>query len=158
MRKRSLTALWLACLATLVLVPASRAQSRDIAVVVNPNNPVTNVSVSDVRKLFTGEKRNWPGGVPVRLILRIPGSREHEALLRLLGLGEGEYKQYWAAQMFRGEAESGSVTAPSLGIAKEAAIALPGAVTLVDVQDLKPGMKVIRVNGRLPGEPGYPLH
>jgi hypothetical protein len=41
---------------------------------------------------------------------------------------------------------------------KEALAAFPGAVALVDFQDVKPGMKVVRVDGRLPGDAGYPLN
>jgi hypothetical protein len=29
---------------------------------------------------------------------------------------------------------------------------------LVDAQDVKPGMKVVRLEGHMPGEAGYPLH
>jgi hypothetical protein len=41
---------------------------------------------------------------------------------------------------------------------KEAVGLFPGGIALVDVQDLKPGMniKVIKVEGHMPGEPGYP--
>jgi hypothetical protein len=40
---------------------------------------------------------------------------------------------------------------------REAVIAYPGAVALVDLQDVKTGMKVLRVEGRMPGEAGYAL-
>jgi hypothetical protein len=33
--------------------------------------------------------------------------------------------------------------------------ACPGATILVAAQDAKPGIKVVKVNGRLPGEAGY---
>lgn len=33
-----------------------------------------------------------------------------------------------------------------------------GAITLIDVQDVKPGIKIIKVEGHMPGEPGYALH
>jgi len=33
-----------------------------------------------------------------------------------------------------------------------------GAITLIDVQDVKPGIKIIEVEGHMPGEPGYALH
>jgi hypothetical protein len=43
---------------------------------------------------------------------------------------------------------------------KEAAAVLPGAISLLDARDIKTNMilKVIKVDGHLPGEPGYPLH
>jgi hypothetical protein len=41
---------------------------------------------------------------------------------------------------------------------KEAIALYSGAISLVDVSDLKPGMKVVKLDGHLPSEPGYPLH
>jgi hypothetical protein len=73
-------------------------------------------------------------------------------------MSEGEYKQYWISQVFRGEAQAQPLALPSNGMQKEAVAAFPGGIALMDAQDVKPGMKVVRVNGRLPGETGYPLH
>lgn len=79
-------------------------------------------------------------------------------MLRLLGMKESEYKQYWSAQTFRGEAESEPFTAPSLGMMLEATKVFPGAIAMIDAKEVKPGMKVIKVDGHMPDEPGYPLH
>ena len=78
-------------------------------------------------------------------------------MLRLLGMSESEYKQYWTAQVFRGDADAEPV--PSFGMAKEATKVFPGAIALVEAQEVKLGMniKLIKVEGHLPGEPGYPL-
>jgi hypothetical protein len=45
----------------------------------------------------------------------------------------------------------------SNGMQKEAVALYPGAVALMNSQDVKPGMKVVRVDGHMPGEAGYPL-
>ena len=47
---------------------------------------------------------------------------------------------------------------PSIGMQKEAIKLYPGAITLVNVAEVKPGMKVLKVDGMLPGTPGYPIH
>ena len=133
-------------------------QRVDVAVVINPNNPVASVTNSELRKIFAGEKRSWDRGIRIKLIVRLPGCRERLALLKLLGMSESEYKQYWAAQVFRGEADSEPFAAPSVGMQKEAMKIFPGAISLVDAPDVKPGMKVLKVDGLLPGAPGYPLH
>jgi hypothetical protein len=79
-------------------------------------------------------------------------------LLKFLNQSESEYKQYWTAQVVRGEADAEVFVSPSLGMVIEAVRVLPGAIGLVSVGDLKPGVKVIKVDGLLPGAPGYPLH
>ena len=142
-----------------LLSPPAIGQNTDMAVIVNSNNAVTNLSLVDLRKILAGQKRSWPGGAPVKIMVRGAGSRERIALLRLLGMSEAEYKQYWTAQVFRGEADSEPPVLPSFGMVKEAMKAFPGAIALADSRELKPGMdlKVIRVDGHLPGEDGYPV-
>jgi len=151
------TTLLLFILACFVLGPTASAQDNAVAVVVNPQNPASNLTLAELRKLFAGERHSWASAVPVRLIVRGPGTHEREALLKLLDMSESEYKQYWAAQVFRGEAQSEPVVVPSIGMQKEAVSLYPGAITLVDAQSVKPGMKVIKINGQMPAEPGYPL-
>jgi ABC-type phosphate transport system substrate-binding protein len=129
-----------------------------VAVVVNSTNPVTNISTSDLRKLFTGEKRSWAGGLAVRLFVRAPGAYERVVLLKLLGMSESEYKAYWTARVFRGEAQAEPVALFSNAMQKEALTIFPGAIALIDFQDVKPGMRVVKVDGHSPGEAGYPLN
>jgi len=129
-----------------------------VAVVVNDKNPVTNVTTAQLRKLFAGEKHAWPGGLPVKLFVRAPGAYERVVLLKLLDMSESEYKRYWTAQVFRGDAQAEPIALFSNGMQKEALIAFPGAVALVNFQDVKGGMKVVKVDGRLPGEAAYPLN
>jgi hypothetical protein len=138
----------------------SLAQNQDVAVIVNPRNPVTNVTSADLRKIFSGEKRSWPGGIPVKLIVRLPGCHERQVLLRLLGMQESEYKQYWRALVFRGEADAEPLSVPSFGMVKEAATVFPGAIGLIDALNVRPEMhlKVIKVDRLMPGDAGYPVH
>lgn len=141
-----------------MLIQTSLAQNQDVAVVVNPKNPVSNLSRSELRKIFAGEKRTWTGGLPIKIITRVPGSYEHVVLLRLLKMNESEYKQYWIAQVFHGEAQAEPAAMFSNGMQKEAISVFPGAIALVDPVDVKLGMKVVKVDGHLPGELAYPVH
>jgi ABC-type phosphate transport system substrate-binding protein len=151
----TLTVIWLARREG---IPAAMAQTGDVAVVVNDKNPVVNLSHPELRKIFAGEKRSWPGSLPIKLFVRDPGARERATLLKLLGMSESEYKEYWTAKVFRGEAQTEPNRLPSNGMQKEAIVAYPGAVALVTIQDVKPGMKVVKVDGHKPGEAGYPLN
>ena len=85
------------------------------------------------------------------------GRQIKQRLARLVK-NSSEYRQYWTVQVFRGEAQSEPFTRPSNGMQKEALIAYLGAVALVNLQDVKTGMKVLKVEGRMPGEAGYPLN
>ena len=149
-----LVLLWIVLFCALSAV----AQQVDVAVVVNPENPVNSMTMSQLRKVFAGEKRSWANGQAVRIFVRAEGTPERITLLKLLGVSESEYRQYWTAQVFRGEAQVEPVALPSNGMQKEAVATFVGAIVLVAVPDVKPGMKVVKVNGHLPGEAGYPLH
>ena len=92
------------------------------------------------------------------MLVRPAGSRERTALLSLLGMSESEYKQYWTSQVYKGEAQSEPTVLPSNGMQKEALTVYPGGIALVDAADLKSGMKVLKIDGHLPGEGHYPLH
>jgi hypothetical protein len=129
----------------------------DVAVVVNPNSPVASLSTPALRKLFAGETRMWPGGTPVKLIIRAPGAHERAVVLHLLHFSEDEYDRHWINQAYRGEGVE-PVAVFSNGMQKEAVMAIPGAIALIDTRDLKPGLKVLRIEGKLPGEEGYPLY
>ncbi len=150
---------WVAIsLAALAGLSSAGAQTFPVAVVVNEKNPVANLSTPELRKLFAGEKHFWSGGLSVKLFVRAPGAYERVVLLKLLGMSESEYKLYWTAQVFRGEAQAEPAALFSNGMQKEALALYPGAVALVNFQDVKPGMKVVKVNGHLPEEAGYPLN
>ncbi len=141
----------------MLLTPPLWAQADDVAVVVNVKNPVSRLSMADLRKVFSGEKRIWPGGIPVKLILRTPGAREHEAVLHLLQFSEPEFNRYWIVQIYRGDATE-PVAVFSNGMQKEAVISIPGAIALIAADDMKPGTKVLKIDNKLPGQEGYPLH
>ena len=137
---------------------AQTQRGTDIAVVVNPETPVTELSLAEVRKVFLGERQYWNAKLPVVLLIRAPVARERDVVLRLIyQMSEMQFKQYWIAKIFRAESASAPKVVYSNDMANELVTALPGAIAFVDSHDVRPGTKVVRVDGHLPGEPGYPL-
>jgi hypothetical protein len=132
------------------------AQNADVAVIVNPSNPIAEVSVMELKKIFSGQKQFWPGNIPVKLIVRAPGARERQVLLRLLGMSERDYKQYWTTEIFRGDSQSEPLTATSNNVEKQAVNTFAGAIALMVASEAKAGIKIVKVDGHLPGEADYP--
>jgi hypothetical protein len=144
----------------LAIVQALVAQRHDvdIAVVVHPDAPVSNLGLSDVRKVFLGDRQYWSSNVPVVLLIRAPVAREREVVLKIIyQMSESQFKQYWIAKIFRAEAATAPKVVYSNDMANQLVTAIPGAIAFIDSKDVKPGSKVVRVDGRLPGEAGYPL-
>ncbi|MFB3814037.1 MAG: hypothetical protein ACE14L_07980 [Terriglobales bacterium] len=137
---------------------AQTARTSDVSVVVHPDTPVRDLKLSEVRKVFLGDRQYWSANVPVVLLVRAPGARERDVVLKIIyQMSESQFKQYWIAKIFRAEAAAAPKVVYSNDMAAELVSAIPGAIAFMDSRDVKPGLKVIRVDGHLPGEPGYPL-
>jgi ABC-type phosphate transport system substrate-binding protein len=137
------------------IAPTVKA-SNDIAVVVNANNAYDRLSPEDLRKILLGERRFWRGNVQVALILRQQGVRERDQVLEvLLKMSNADFEKLWQAKMFRGEASSLPLAVPSNGMVSEYVADTPGAISFVVGKNLRPDLKVLKIDGKLPGEPGY---
>lgn len=137
---------------------AQKSHDVDIAVVVHPDTPISNLSLADVRKVFLGDRQYWSTNVPVVLLIRAPVARERDVVLKTIyQMSEAQFKQYWIAKIFRAESASAPKVVYSNDMANELVGAIAGAIAFIDAREVRPGSKVLRVDGRLPGESGYPL-
>jgi len=130
----------------------------DIAVVVHPDTPVSDLTLSDVRKVLLGERQYWNAKLPVVLLIRAPVARERDVVLRVIyEMSEEQFKQYWVAKIFRAEAASPPKIVYSNDMQYELVSGIPGAIAFMDARNVRPGLKVLRVDGHLPGDKEYPL-
>jgi hypothetical protein len=135
------------------------AQAGDIAVVVRPDVPVTNLTLAELRHLVLGDRQFWTSNVPVTLLMRAPGARERDIILKAVcQMSEAQFRQYWIAKVFRAEAATGPKIVYSNEMAAEMVNAMPGAVAFMDADQVPKGVKVVKINGLLPGTNDYPLH
>ncbi|MBP7147269.1 MAG: hypothetical protein KBD01_06970 [Acidobacteria bacterium] len=131
---------------------------RDVAIVVRPEVPVEDLSLRELRLLLLGERQFWSPGMKVTLLMRAPATPEREVILkRVYQMSEAEFRRYWIEKVFRAEAQSDPKIVYSNQTATELVAAIPGAVAFVDATQVPRGLKVLRVDGHLPGEKGYPL-
>ena len=147
-----------AVMALLCAAQSFAQSSQDVAVIVHPKNNVDNLTMAELAKIFRGERQYWRANLPVLVLLRTPGSDEREVVLRnIFRMTESQYKQYWISRIMRAEATSPPAELYSSGMTKEGVSSIPGSIACINASDVKPGVKVVRINGRLPGEAGYPL-
>src|SRR5207244_10432340 len=81
--KRVVTFLGVILWASMALHSPSTAQTTrgaDVAVVVNSETPVTDLSLSEVRKVLLGERQYWNSKLPVVLLIRAPADRKSTRL------------------------------------------------------------------------------
>lgn len=140
------------------LSTAQTTKGGDIAVVVNSDTPVNDLSLSEVRKVLLGERQYWNSKLPVTLLIRAPQARERDVVLKVIyQMSEAQFKQYWVAKIFRAEAASPPKIVYSNDMQYELVTAIPGAIAFVEARAVRPGAKVLRVEGHLPGDKDYPL-
>jgi len=150
--------------AVFLLIPAHNFGSaqipreRDVALVVNDDTPVADMRLAEVRKVFLGERQYWNAKLPVVLLIRAPAAREREVVLRVIyQMSEAQFKQFWVAKIFRAEVTAPPKIVYSDDLQYELVSAMPGAIAFVDSRNVHPGVKVVRVDGMLPGDKNYPL-
>ncbi|HKU25699.1 MAG TPA: hypothetical protein VJQ54_09530 [Candidatus Sulfotelmatobacter sp.] len=157
---RKIAGVLVLCFSLLVMCGVVTAQGHDVdvAVVVNPDTPVSDLSLADVRKVFLGDRQYWTSNIPVVLMIRAPVARERDVVLKIIyQMSEARFKQYWIAKIFRAESASAPKVVYSNSMANDLVTAIPGAIAFIDSREVRPGAKIVRVDGRLPGEAGYPL-
>src|SRR2546422_10307497 len=159
--KRFVAILWtMFCLPTILQSPsaAQTARGADIAVVVHPDTPIDDLSLAEVRRVLLGDRQYWNSKLPVVLLIRAPVARERDVVLRVIyQMSEAQFKQYWVAKIFRAEAAAPPRIVYSNDMQFELLTALPGSIAFVDSRNMRAGVKVLRVDGHLPGEKDYPL-
>ena len=130
----------------------------EVAIVVNSANPVNNLTLSELRKIYFGDRQYWKGNLPVLVLMRSRGAHEREVVLRVVfEMTEETYTKYWVAKVMRAEVSDPPASLYSFGMLQEGVRGNPGAIGYVNANDLRPGVKVLRIDGLLPGESGYPL-
>ncbi|MDQ1470348.1 MAG: hypothetical protein QOJ99_1828 [Bryobacterales bacterium] len=135
------------------------AAAASIAIVVNPAVPVDELSFPEVRKMFLGERQFWNPKLRVVLLMRAPVAPERDVVLRTIyQMSEAQFRQYWISKVFRADVSAGPKIVYSTEMAVDLVSAIPGAVAFVDAAQIPKGMKVLRIDGKLPGDKSYPLH
>jgi hypothetical protein len=146
-------------IALFLCASASLAAARDLAVVANKGDSVTVLAMPDLVKICKAQTNRWPDGKPVTFIMRAPGTPEMKILLeKVFELPEPQVRELITT------ANHGRTNHPAIIVVESdedlvnKVASIPGAVGVVDVYAINSSVAVIKVAGKLPLEPGYPLH
>ncbi len=142
-----------------VLLSKTALASGDIALVAHPAVPIDNLSFAEARKIFLGNRQYWSNDLRITLLIRAPIARERDIMLKTFyQMSEAQFRQYWISKIFRAEVTSGPKVVFSSEMALELIILIPGSITFVEASQIPKGLKLIKIDGRMPGQDGYPLH
>lgn len=152
----------LAIAATLYPAGAAVAQESEssgpIAIVVHKDTEVDNLSLHQLRNIFLANQQFWPDRKRIILLVRAPKSEERDFVLNTIyQMDEAQFRQYWIAKMFRAEVPRGPKIVFSTDMMLDLVVAIPGSISFINANETTDDVKVIRVDGKLPTDEGYPL-
>ena len=139
----------------------AQCPSNGLALIVNKTNTTEGLSMAQLRRLMLGDLRNWPDKKKVSLITPNPQSTAFKcALAAVVRMSDSEYHRFIASMGFRGEEPLDLYSADSGAAAAKMVAASPGRVAIVEagaIPAISSSVRVLRINGKEPGESGYPL-
>jgi len=127
-----------------------------VAIVVSPGLPLSDLSFGDLKRLYKGTAI-VAGGKRLIPLTYPKGSEERhrfdEAVLRMT---PEQVSLYWIDRKIRGQSGAPkAVDSPTVVI--KVVSSVDGAVGFVDYGHVKPGVKVLTIDGKKPSDPGYPV-
>jgi len=142
-----------------VMLAASLASARDLALVSNKTNAPGAINVADLVKLCKAQTTHWPDGKPITFVMRSPSAPETKIVLeKLYGMSENEVNSLIVTSNHGRPAHPAIVVVSSDEELVNKVASLPGAVGVVDVYSINSSVAVVKIAGKLPLEPGYLLH
>lgn len=148
----------IAIAATAAAAPALGAGQGKVrlAIVVAKDSPLEDISFYDLKRLYQGETTNVAGK---RLAaLNLPPLSEDRVRFdhAVLGMAPDAVARYWIDRKIRGQSGAPKALDTS-DLVQRVVTRLSGGVGYARVGDVKPGVKVLRVDGKTPSDSGYPI-
>ena len=129
-----------------------------LAIVVHKDTAVENLSLSELRNIFRANQQFWPNRSRIVLLVRAAQSDERDYVLsNIYEMTEDEFRRYWIAKMFRAEVPTGPKVVFSTGMTLDLVVAIPNSISFMRADNVRDDVKVVRIDGKLPGDDGYPL-
>lgn len=129
-----------------------------LAIVVDPRSGITELSAARLRRIFAGEQQFWQNGDRITLLVPQKGTRERTATLRAIyNMTESEFTRFWISRTFGDHIVVAPKLMPSVAATINALQSYPGAIGVVVWPVNDAGARAVAIDGRKPGEPGYPL-
>ena len=148
--------------ASLCLAPTTTAARQTVppalALIVHPANPVANLTLGELRRIFMLDTQTWPHGRKITVVLRDKGQPERtEAIRMICGVSEREYERQVLFRTFQGNVNIGPRSLQSAAAMLRFVRSAPGAIGYVNADEVDATVRVLQIDGLLPDQPRYPL-
>jgi phosphate transport system substrate-binding protein len=139
--------------------PQGRASAEDaLAIVVNRSNPVENLSLTELRKIFLGEQNHWSNGRRITVLMLEPGKVERQAALaQIYRMDEKDFNTHFLHGMFTGDIHAAPTTIATTPEVLKFVLNVPGAIGYLKAREVDESVKVVRIDSRLPSDKDYTI-
>ena len=137
------------------LATGTFAGIKNMAVVVSAGSKLADVPLADLTKLCKGTQKTWPDGKNFTLVIKDPESPDMRLTVqKLFGSAPGEIKA--AIAKLNESRVTVKIADDDEGLLRTVGVT-PGAIGILDVYSINSSVKVLRLDGKLPFDMGYPL-
>lgn len=143
--------------------PPVQAAGDPIVVIVNGANPVENLSMGELKKLFLSDRSRWDTGKAVAPVIVAPVAPERTFFLKIVcGMNDAELAKYFLQAAFTGKSATPPKEVGSAGAVKSFVSQSPGAIGFVKAGDFHGngsdgGIKAVKIDGMQASDAGYKL-
>jgi ABC-type phosphate transport system substrate-binding protein len=154
--KRVVLALVVAAL--LGLGTASRAAEDDVAVIVNKSNPISALTMIQLRKIVLAQEGKWPSGGKIIVWMTSPGQPERAGTLKTVaGMTETDFTLHFMHASFNGDSGESPRTLGSGALVRQSIAGATNGVGFIRASEVDDSVKVVAIEGNRPGQPAYKL-
>jgi len=134
--------------------PQSHPATDDaLGIVVNRSNPVENLSLAELRKIFMGEQTHWSNGRRITVVMLEPGKQERQAVLtQIYRMDDKDFNKHFLQGMFTGEIHAAPKTLATSTEVLKFVFNVPGAIGYVRGAEADESVNIVHVDSRLPGD------
>lgn len=126
-----------------------------VAVVVDRDNPKNDITLSELKEIFQGKRKEWQDGARVIVLDLEPGPAREAFNKAVLGMDQSAVDQFWVEQKVRGAGAAPKVV--NAGTAVKLVPRVRGAVSYIPLSAVDASVKVLTVAGAAPDKGGYPI-
>lgn len=144
---------WSLVVTALVLAWPARADAQ-LRIIVHKSTPDSSITMQELARLFRGEYLALPSGVRARLVEHSPARAEFYQ--RVVQMSGDQFRRHWIRVVFAGNPVTPPEGFESATEAIRFVASYRGALAFVD-GPVDASVKVLLVDGKLPGDPAYPL-
>lgn len=139
--------------AGLLLMLTAAASAKDVALIVAKTSALKDVQAAEVTKAFKTPPAKWADGKEVVFVLKAPSSNETKILgTKLLNQAVDQLPA------FLSNARKTFIVVATDEEVIKTVNSMPHAIGVVDLYSINGSVTVLKVDGKLPLEPGYLLH